>query len=92
MLILSKFQAINNSALQKLVNDHGVKLNNYGDELINAIGSRAPQVMTTIAAKSADAKSLYNHIVKFRSTMVDWANYSEGAFIKARVAANFKPV
>ena len=92
MFILSKFQAINNSALQKLIKNHNVKLNNYGDELINAIGSRAPEVMTSIASKSANAKLLYNHIVKFRGTMVDWANYSEGAFIKARVAANFKPI
>jgi TRAP-type mannitol/chloroaromatic compound transport system substrate-binding protein len=89
---LSKFQAINNSALQKLVKNHGVKLQHYGDELINAIGARAPEVMTNIASKSANAKLLYNHIVKFRSTMVDWSNYSEAAFLKARVAANFKPI
>jgi TRAP-type mannitol/chloroaromatic compound transport system substrate-binding protein len=92
MFILSKFQAINNSALQKLVKNHGVKLQHYGDELINAIGARAPEVMTNIASKSANAKLLYNHIVKFRSTMVDWSNYSEAAFLKARVAANFKPI
>ncbi|MEE2999193.1 MAG: TRAP transporter substrate-binding protein [Pseudomonadota bacterium] len=92
MFILSKFQAINNSALQKLTKTHGVKLNHYGDELINAVGTRAPEVISKIASKSANGKALYNHIVKFRSTMVDWSNYSEAAFLKARVAAKFKPV
>jgi len=92
LFILSKFQAINNSALQKLIKDHGVKLNKYSDELVNAIGTRATEVLPGIASKSANSKALFNHIVKFRSTMLDWSSYSEANYLSARVAAKFKPI
>ena len=92
MFILSKFQAINNSALQKLVNDHGVKLHKYSDELIKAIGERATTVLPEVASRSADGKALFNHIIEFRRTMLDWSKYSEAEFLAARVAADFKKV
>ncbi|MCP4934140.1 MAG: TRAP transporter substrate-binding protein [bacterium] len=92
MFILSKFQAINNSALQKLVNDHGVKLLKYSDELVKAIGERATTVLPEVASRSKDGKVLFNHIIEFRRTMLDWSKYSEAEFLAARVAANFKSV
>jgi len=92
LFILSRFQAINNSALQKLTRDHGVQLRMYSDELVAAIGARAADVLPQIAAKSADGKALYNHIVTLRESMLDWSTYAEGAFLKARKAANLKPI
>jgi TRAP-type mannitol/chloroaromatic compound transport system substrate-binding protein len=92
MFILSKFQAINNTAIGKLVTDHGVQLRPYSDELITAIGEKAATVLPEIAGRSADATELYNHIVDFRSGMVSWSNYSEANFLKARVAADFKTI
>lgn len=92
LFILSKFQAINNSALQKLIKVHKISLNKYSDELIKAIGARATDVIPKIASKSADGKAIYNHIIKFRSTMVDWSNFSEATYLRARVAANFKTI
>ncbi|MGH1404994.1 MAG: TRAP transporter substrate-binding protein [Rhodomicrobiaceae bacterium] len=90
--ILSKFQAINNTALQKLTKEHNVKLRPYSDELVKAIGERATTVLPEVAGRSADAKKLFNHIIQFRGTMTDWSAYSEGAFLKARTAAKFKPI
>ena len=92
LFILSRFQAINNSALQKLTRDHGVQLRMYSDELVAAIGARAADVLPQIAAKSADGKALYNHIVTLRESMLDWSTYAEGAFLKARKAAKLKPI
>jgi TRAP-type mannitol/chloroaromatic compound transport system substrate-binding protein len=90
MQILSKFQALNNAALQKLVKEHGVQLRAYSDELISAIGARATEVIPELAGKTADATELYNHVVSFRNTMVEWSGYSEANFLNARVAANYK--
>ena len=92
LFILSKFQAINNSAMQKLVKNHSVVLNQYSDELVRAIGQKATEVLPEIASKSADAKALFNHIIKFRSGMVDWSNYAEANFLNARIAAKFKTI
>lgn len=92
LFILSRFQAINNTALQKLTKDHGVKLQRYSDELVKAIGAKATEVLPEIASKSADAKALYNHIIALRGSMLDWSGYAEGAFLEARKAANFKTI
>ncbi len=92
LFILSKFQAINNSAMQKLITDHNVVLNQYSDELVGAIGQKAAEVLPQIASKSTNAKALFNHIIKFRSGMVDWSNYAEANFLNARIAANFKTI
>ena len=81
--MLSEFQARNNAALQKLINEHGVQLRKYSDEILNAIGQRSGEVLEKIAAEDPLSKSTFD-IVKFRRTAVTWANYSEGAFIKAR--------
>ena len=92
LFILSKFQAINNSAMRKLVKDHNVVLNQYSDELVEAIGKKATEVLPQIASQSSDAKSLFNHIIKFRDGMVDWSNYAEANFLNARIAAKFKTI
>jgi TRAP-type mannitol/chloroaromatic compound transport system substrate-binding protein len=92
MWILSKFQATNNIALQKLIKEHKVNLRQYSDELVTAIGERTTTVLPEIAGRSDEAKKLYNHIINFRRTMTDWSAYSEGAYLKARLAADFKPI
>ncbi len=92
LFILSKFQAANNSALQKLINEHNINLRPYSKELVEAIGQRATEVLPEVASRSADGKALFNHIINFRSTMLDWSGYSEANYLNARVAAQFKPI
>ena len=92
LMVLSRFQAANNSALQTLINDHDVNLAPYSDELISAIGERATTVIPEIASKDANAKELYNNLVSFRKTMVEWSGYSEGNFMNKRISANFSTV
>ena len=80
----SNFQAANNASLQKLINEHGVQLRKYNDNILNAVGARSGEVCESIASSDPMAKSLFDEIVKFRRIAITWANYSEGAFIKAR--------
>ncbi len=91
MFILSKFQAANNSALQKLIKEHNINLRPYSDELVKAIGERAVEVLPEVARRSPEGKELFNNIIEFRRTMVDWSGYSEQNYLKARIAAQFKP-
>lgn len=92
LMVLSRFQAANNSALQTLLTEHGVNLAPYSDELIAAIGERATTVIPELAAKDANATELYNHLVAFRKNVVEWSGYSEGNFMNKRVAANFTAI
>ena len=84
LALLSEFQARNNAALDKLINEHGVQLRFYGDDILTAIGKRAGEVLPELAAKSPLATEIFQHIAKFRKTMVQWSGYSDGAFIQAR--------
>ncbi len=84
LMILSKFQAINNTAIQKLKNEHKVNVRRYSDELLTAIGNRAAQVLPELAGKSPEGKRIYEHITSFRRTMLDWSGYSERAFMESR--------
>jgi TRAP-type mannitol/chloroaromatic compound transport system substrate-binding protein len=92
LMVLSRFQAANNTALQTLINEHDVNLAPYSDELIKAIGERATTVIPELAQKSADATELYNNLVTFRKTMVQWSGYSEGNFMNKRIAASFQTI
>ncbi|MCP5372787.1 MAG: TRAP transporter substrate-binding protein DctP [Hyphomicrobiales bacterium] len=90
--LLSQFQALNNAAMAKLIGEHGVQVKNYGEELLTAIGGRAPEVMSARAGKNALAKETYNALVGFRKTMISWNGYSESAFAAARQYADFKEI
>jgi len=78
--------------MAKLLDEHDVQLRQYSDELIEAIGTRATEVIPKIASKTDDAKALFNHLISFRESMVNWSALSEGAFMQARVAAGFKTI
>lgn len=91
MQILSEFQAVNNIAMGKLI-EEGVQVKQYNSELIGAIGKRAETIIPELASKSSDSKALFNHLIDFRNGMVQWGNYSEAAFLNARNVAQFKKV
>ena len=84
LYVLSKFQAANNTAMQKLIKEHHVKVRRYSDELISAIGKRTAELLPELAGRSKEAQGLYQHITDFRRTMLDWSGYSEQAFLENR--------
>ena len=51
LFVLSKFQAVNNTAMQKLVKEHKVNVRQYSDELLTAIGARAAEVLPELASE-----------------------------------------
>ena len=91
MQVLSEFQAINNIAMGKLI-DEGVQVKKYNKVLVDAVGKRAETVITKLASASSDSKAVFNHLIEFRNGMVQWGNYSEAAFLNARNVAKFKKV
>ncbi|AVX03213.1 monocarboxylate 2-oxoacid-binding periplasmic protein [Maritalea myrionectae] len=90
--ILSRFQAVNNASLQKLVNENGVNLRPYSDELLQAIGERTAEVVRDRASVSPEASELYNSLIEWRRTMVEWSGISEGKFMNARTSAKFEAI
>ncbi len=83
---------MNNASLQKLVNENGVNLRPYSDELLQAIGERTADVVRERATVSPEASELYNSIIEWRRTMVEWSGISEGKFMNARTSAKFEAI
>ena len=84
MEVLSFFQAVNDSSYQKLINEHGVQMRQLPDDVMNALGQRAGEVCSSIAAEDPVSQALFSHIVEFRSSILRWTNTSEKEYMRVR--------
>ena len=82
--VLSEFVANNNRALNTLVNDHGVILKQFPDEVLNGLGALSGQVIGELAAADALSQKVMDSIVSFRKQAIAYAKVSEQAFYNAR--------
>ena len=84
MEVLSRFQAANDGAYQKLINEHGVQMRQIPDEVMNKIGETAAEVLTEYAAQDSQSQALFSHLAKFRSTVIRWTGVSEKEYLRIR--------
>ena len=84
MEVLSMFQAANDSSYQKLINEHGVQMRQLPDPVMNALGQRAGEVCSSIAAEDPVSQALFSHIVECRSSILRWTNTSEKEYMRVR--------
>ena len=84
MEVLSHFQAVNDSSYQKLINEHNVQMRQVPDEVMNALGQRAGEVVADVASKDPISQELFSHIVNFRSSILRWTGVSEKEYLRAR--------
>ena len=84
MEVLSMFQAANDSSYQKLINEHGVQMRQLPDPVMNALGQRAGEVCSSIAAEDPVSQALFSHSVEFRSSILRWTNTSEKEYMRVR--------
>lgn len=81
LTMLSRYEARNNEALQKLV-DNGVQLRSYSDEIMTAAASAAFALYDEFAGKDADFKAVYDGWKPFRDRVYAWNNLNEGNFTR----------
>ena len=84
MEVLSRFQAANDGAYQKLINEHGVQMRQVPDDVMNKIGEAAAEVLIEYAAKDSQSQALFSHLAKFRSTVIRWTGVSEKEYLRIR--------
>ena len=54
------------------------------DPVMNALGQRAGEVCSSIAAEDPVSQALFSHIVEFRSSILRWTNTSEKEYMRVR--------
>ncbi|MGB0694123.1 MAG: TRAP transporter substrate-binding protein [Rhodospirillaceae bacterium] len=81
---LAEFNTYNGDALATLINDHGVTLKKFPDEVIQEIGTAAGEVVREVAAEDEMTQKVFDSFIDFRTKAIGWAKLSDQAFWEAR--------
>lgn len=85
LTMLSRYDARNNEALQRLVQG-GANLRQYSDEILAAAEKASFELYEEFAAKDPDFKIVFTEWKKFRDRIYAWNNINEGSFARYNYA------
>ncbi|WP_136443891.1 TRAP transporter substrate-binding protein [Pacificoceanicola onchidii] len=74
---LAEFNARNNAALSQLVNEHGVELHQWPEDIVSKMQEILPRVMADHAAKSEMATEVAASWTEFRDQQRAWGNVTD---------------
>jgi TRAP-type mannitol/chloroaromatic compound transport system substrate-binding protein len=83
MMILARYDARNNEALQRL-RQSGVQLRSYSPEILAAAEKTSFELFDELAAKDADFKSIFAEWTQFRDRISTWNSINEGSLDRYR--------
>lgn len=81
MIMLARYDARNNEALQRLLNE-GVELRPYSDEILKAAEEAAFSLYDDLSQQDADFKSIFEQWKQFREGIYRWHSTNEVSFAK----------
>ena len=83
-MMMSEYNAKNGAALAKLVNDHGVKLRKFNDDVYDSFGEAAEEVFAAAQAHSDLANRIHQSFLRARKDLGAWSKISDQAYIAQR--------
>jgi TRAP-type mannitol/chloroaromatic compound transport system substrate-binding protein len=83
--VRSEFIARNNDSLETLVDEHGVQVRKFSDEVLVGLGNLAGEVLNDEASADPLAREVMDSLLNFRKSAMNWAGMSEQAFMAARL-------
>jgi TRAP-type mannitol/chloroaromatic compound transport system substrate-binding protein len=75
--VLAEFESKNNAFLKKLVNEHGVQLKKFPDEVLKSLQKYSVEVVDEVVAADAMSKKVFASFDTFRKNVNGWAEVSE---------------
>ena len=82
--MLSEFMARNVQSLRVLVEEHGVKLRRFPDEVLQGLRAAAGEVLDELASKDPLASRILSSYREFQDGISGWQAISEGSYLAAR--------
>ena len=82
--MLSEYAARNQSALETLVNEHGVKVHAYPDDLIAKLQEISDQLLEDMAAADSFTAKVYASYKAYRDSVVRSTAFAEKAYLNLR--------
>lgn len=83
-VMLSEYNAKNGAALKALVNEQGVKLRAFSDDVYDSFGEAADEVFEDVKKHSPLAKEIHESFVAARADIGAWAKISDQAYVSQR--------
>ncbi|WP_262690458.1 TRAP transporter substrate-binding protein [Kordiimonas aestuarii] len=83
-IMFAEFNANNARALDTLVNEHGVKLKKFSDDILTQLGLLSADVLADAAKTDDLTKRVFDSFTKARHEGIRWGAISEQAFAHAR--------
>jgi TRAP-type mannitol/chloroaromatic compound transport system substrate-binding protein len=83
-VMMSEFNAKNGEWLGKLINEQGVQLRRFSDEIFDSFGEAADEVFAEVVEHGDLAKRIHESFVKARSEVGGWAKISDQAYVSQR--------
>ena len=80
----AEYNANNGTYLTKMIEEHGVKVRKFSDELYDTWAVGAKQVFEEVQAHSDLANRIYTSFAKARDDVGRWKNLSEGPYYEQR--------
>jgi TRAP-type mannitol/chloroaromatic compound transport system substrate-binding protein len=80
----SEFNARNADALKVLVEEHGVELRRFNDELLQEIGRISGEVVAEVGSSDPMTQKIYDSYMEFRSKALGWGQIAEQGYYNAR--------
>ena len=82
--MLAEFNAKNSSALDILVNKHGVKLRQFSDEIYKELYKATQEVLQDFVESDKDAAKVYKSYSAFAESQRRWNRLADGGYTKLR--------
>ena len=81
---LGEFDSLNGDALNELVEEHGIQVRKFPDDVVAQLHKLSKEVLEEEAAKSEMAKKIYQSFQDFRKKTEPWTEASTEAYLEAR--------
>ena len=83
-VMMSEYNARNGAALDRLINDHGVKVMKFSNKIYDAFASGAEEVYEEVMASSDLAARTHKSMVQARKTVGGWLSLADAAYAVQR--------
>ena len=83
-VMLSEYNAKNGAALKRLVNDQGVKLRQFNDDIYDSFAEASEEVFEEVQAHSDLASRIHQSFFAARADIGAWTKISDQAYLQQR--------
>ena len=84
-LVLAEFNAKNIKALNLMLENKEVVLRRFSDEIMNAIGNAAGEIVSEVGNSDQMSQKVYRSFINFRRQSIKWSKVSDQAYLNSRL-------